>query len=979
MRIAVVEGPGLEPMPEYSAADVIRALADSGQEVTRIDLEGLQTFTRAEVDLLILPYLNGEIPEQALCNMVQVHEQGGGLLVLGQLPHRDRWAPTRNFHAFRFHLTAYCGPGQVDGLSDEGRELLGNLPDLERFKGLRFGCGRTTAFPPDETLPLFVSEDPQMQWESTPGVWIERKGRRFLGARFAQIACMGGEPRERAAGGYPIEWTHHPGLLTRDWPGMDLIVQRLVSAMVPRSWACALEFPPLHAVGDLFSPMLILRNLTGEMLTSSPLEVEIDGRRHPLPEQTLVPGKDLEIPLEAGAAPPGLRVWKVWQGDECLHRVVERILPDKRQKSSGLGFGFSTYWAFQHPKVPEEFITFCREMKQRGCAYVRVNLPWEDLEPEPGNYDWRIPDAYVRIADRLNLKLLFWLFPITRGATIGDGGVPDWVLKEPAMTYDGQPGFFPSLWSPWYRSHYFGMIDSLSRRYADTACLNRFIVDFGNSDFAYGYFYYVNDLTLFDYSEHERRAFADFLVHNRSLSREQVDDLYGEPLERKGEIPLPLADRHPEAWRVYLDFRAWSIREGLQEVERILRRNAPDKVAPDLPGHGAGSIADLSSYQLTSKADHWAEESDIPRELTGLHNAGPTWGGEAWQVGARYQEYDDALFQSLRLGSHYFTIPGPDIGVYGEDLCKVGHIRRWIEGAERTRPEIAILDHCGWDSFQSLAQVGARMDQPVDLISNRHRYDLSCYRLLVLTPNEQGGRMGTGGGGGHLLPRDRTWSKQLRAAVEKGLQIVLFPETAGIDPAAAPHPWLRQELGLTDVRYGPRTHHTIQCPASFGGGRVSGMAREIVSSGEAIVLSEGKEPLLVRRPLGNGTVWLAGYDNQPDSFDGVLSPYRTLSVAGHTLCRLATHLGIDPPRILSQQAYLYKEWLQHSHGEYLLLFSHLSEPLQFDIRLKLDQPADSLVDLATGERFTLVAGEAGWQHLHVCCPPSTGRYLASVR
>ncbi len=975
MHIRVLDDPLIKAMPEYGAEDVYRALEGERHELASMEIAALGRLRREEVDLLILPYLNGEIPEKALEAMVRFHEQGGGMLVLGQLPHRARWAPTRNFHGYRFHLTAYCGPGQVDGLSDRGRELLGELPDLDRFAGKQIGCGRTTAFPPDVTVPLFVSNDPQLQWESTPGVWIERKGTRFLGARFAQIACMGGEPRERAAGGYPMEWTHDPGLLTREWPGMDVLLRRLVAAMRPLDWAASLNIPPLHKEDAPGERKLWLRNLSLSNLTAGPFDLRIEQEVRQIEVQTLSPGELREISLAEATLKPGVTQWELWQGNSRLQRVNERILPAGVESAQTLGFGFSTYWAFQSPEVPQEFITFCAEMKKRGCQYVRVNLPWEDVEPRPGTYDWRIPDAYVRIADQLGLHLMFWMFPITRGATIGDAGVPEWVLKEPALTHDGRTGFFPSLWSPYYRKHYFGMIDALSKRYADCDCLDRFIIDFGNSDFSYGYFYYVNSPTLFDYSVHERKAFAQYLVKERKLSLKEISALYREHMVDESAIPVPLESKHPGAWRVYLDFRAWSIRVGLEEIRRIVASNAPDKLPRDLPGHGSGSIADLNSFHLESKAKHWQEESAYPPELTRLHNAGPNWGGEPWQVGSRFEDLDDALFQSIRLGSDYFSIAGPDIGVYGDDISRAGYIRRWLQGAERAPARIAVIDRCEWNAFQSLAHVAARMDQAVDMLSSRHRYDFSCYDLLALPPNERHGNTQTDGGGSRLLPPDREWYENLRSSIEKGLNVILYPETARVRPDQPVPPPLRQILNLRDVGYGPRIQQLVHFTEEIGGGSASGNLRTVQAEGEVVLRNEEGQPILIKRPLGRGAIWLAGWDTEPDSLDGPLSPESTRCIRKHSLCRLASALGITSTRIRTGQIFLYKEWIRNPAGEAFLAFSHASKPIKLYLSIHLDQPSKEAVDLSTGEIFRVTSTPDGWSTLSLEVFPKKGRYL----
>lgn len=976
MKIYILKDPMLEALPEYGADDAQLALKDTQHLVECIDVSGLTHLDRAQCDVLVLPYINGEISESALESMIRFHEAGGSLCFLGQLPHKDRWAPTRNFHAPRLHLTGYCGSGSIDGLTDKGVEILGELPGMEQFSGRTIRTARTTAFPPDRMHQLIHQNNPQNRWEATPIIVVERFGRRFLGARLAQVGFYGGEPRENAAGGYKMPWEHDAGLMTRTWPGMDLILQRLVEWLQPQSWAGALDITPVHVEDEEATLTLLLRNLDDTTCETGPLKVvrEDGAVLWQQEEVRLEPGTVLELPVSKSPALFGVHTYRLLAGENEVHCCTERVLPVDIKKE-GLGFGFSTYWAFQHPEVSPEFRTFCHEMQRRGARYVRCNVPWEDIEPEPGVYDWRIPDALIEYAKDSGLKMLFWMFPTTRGTSIGDAGVPAWTLQQPAVSRDGENGFFPSIWSPYYQQNYFALVEKFTKRYRQAPELDRFVIDFGNSDFAYGYFYYVNDLTLFDYSEYERKAFSKYLTQQRGLSLSEISIVYGRNMNSPEDIPVPLVDKDPEAWRLYLSFRAWSLRQGIERVGQIVKQNAPDKTPPDLPGHGAGSIADLSTYCLASKAAHWEEEQAYDPKLTGLHNAGPTWGGEAWQVGARFDAYDDALFQSVRLGAEYNSIPGPDIGVYGDDIARVGFIRNLLYGAQRARPEIAVLDQCEWDATQSLSHVSARMDQPVDLLSHKHRYDFSCYKLLVLPPDELKGRTATGGGQGQLIPPDQDWYLLLRKSIEAGLNVLIFPQTAQVPSGHLPHTYLRPVLQLDDVHYGERTFHDLAYPNSFGGGHASGMACPVEAEGEVVVRSTAGAPMLVRRPLGKGAIWLAGWDTDTDAPDGPLSPEHTVDISAHSLVRLAQHLGIHSPRIHTGQQYLYKEWVKRGSREFFLAFSHQEKAFNLELEITLDQPAQQALDASTGEIFSLQARPNGNYTLRLPVQPRTGRYL----
>jgi hypothetical protein len=884
-------------------------------------------------------------------------------------------------------MTRASGPFRIDGLSAEGRAVLGwdALPDTALLGSRTLSALRTTAYPPDVTHALLHSTDRDMAWQATPVVAVERFGEPFLGARFAMVGFNGGEPRENAAGVYRLPWQHDPGLLTREWCGMAPLLCKLVEWCAPRSVAVRLELTPVRgekAPGPVtacvrnlgVAPMrLVLRancassgegmpSGVGEGLAPSPTGSVVD----------VAPGLT-RFPLGLPSRGFGLhRHSLVAECDGAVaarHDLTEYVLPT--DAPGFVGYGFSTYWAFPGGKVLNAFRTFCLEMQSRGCQYVRVNIPWEDVEPEPGRYDWTLPDEMMAFAGSSGLRLRFWMFPTTRGSGLGDAGVPLWALREPAMAADGCAGFFPSIWSPFYREHYFAMVRAFANRYATATEVDRLIIDFGNSDFPYGYFYYGGDNTIFDHSPQERDAFREFVRRQAGGDLQAAGTVLEQPMLRAWSdirVPTP-ADR--KAWRAYLEFRQWSVQQGIFEVESIVRAEAPAKLSPDLPGHGAGSIADLSSYGLDAKRRHAAEEPVAESVLGRLHNAGASWGGEAWQVAARYPEYDDALFQSLRLNADYYSLPGVDLGVYGDDVARVGFIRRTAMGAERDRPEVAIFDRLEWNAWQSLAQLGSRLDIEVDLLQSAHRHDFSRYRAVVLPPDPWGvpGTV-TGGGGSCLVPRDAAWWKRLHDAAMEGANVLLFPGTVNAEGLP-----LREAFQLPTVSYGERRKRTVRWPAAFGGGESHGHSRSVGVAGEAVVADVDGEPVLVRQPAGQGALWFAGYDTQPDSLDGPLHCERDTDYTTHTIVRFLTGVGVRPGSVESGTCNAWKSVVRRGPHTFLLVFSHRPQAFRRPFVVRSEVPLSGAWDLATGERFVVTQDRPGWWRVELTVHPRQGRYL----
>lgn len=980
MKIAVFESKGFTPLPEFTAEDVRRHLASRGQSCLAVDAIALESFKRAQADLLILPYVRGNFSREAMAALLGFHAGGGSLLFLGDLPNRDAWFPGRNMESWRLHLTR-CGEGvNITGLTPFGQDLLGELPGLAEMSGKDLPGLRITAFPPDETHCLFSIRSHDHSTTSRAVVCVERKGEPFMGAKLAVIGFIGGEPRENVQGVYQLPWTHNPGLLTRDWAGIGPLLDGLIRWLEPAAVAGAIELDPVHplsAGGDIrvrlttpagapvsLDQVRLVHGDTRQSLDLPELTGRLQGARTAM----------VRLPRRPFGITPYTLVAKVGGTEQVLAETREYVMPD--DTASFPGFGASTFWAFQDNQVPEEYFTFLRELRRGGCQYIRANIPWEDIEPEPGRYDWTIPDTLADFAAREGLLFSFWLFPVTRGAGLGDGGVPAWSLKEPAIDKDGKPGNFPTLWSPFYRKHYFAMIDALTRRYAHHAGVWRYVLDFGNSDFPYGYYYYGNPSTWFDYSPIEREAFSRYLCDQRGYSLEQIGALYKRPFTSLEEVPVPRADQDPEAWGIYLDFREWTIQGGIREVFRICAANAPGKVPPDLPGHGAGSIADISSLFLEVKARHWLEERKFEPRHVNLHNSGREWGGEAWQVGGNYRQYDDALFQSLRANANYYTLPGPDIGLDGDTVVRNGFIRRTIMGARRPDPELAVIDRLPWNAWDSLAHVATRLDQGADLLCRQTRFDFSCYRLLALPPDELVGQTATLGTAGTLLPVDEGWYWLIRESVEKGLNLLVFPDSCQPHRTALPLTFLRRVLELDDVRYGDRRPCTVKWPASFESGTSSGMARSVLADGEVLVRDASGQALLVRRPCGRGSVLLAGYDCRPDSPDGDHQYERDATIGHHSLNRLCMHLGIVPRHVRTNQAYVTKERVSRAGRDYLLMFSHLPNSLTVPVQIRLNKPSTCAYDLATGERFPVRPAQDGWVALEVPLHTRTGRYLS---
>ncbi len=984
LKISLFRDVSFRAMPDYDSGDIEKLLHSKKMAYEIYSHKEIESISREKCDLLIIPYVNGNFSEKALTSLLEFHSAGGSLFFLGDLPNIDKWYPLRNSQAYKFHLTRcyddinirFDRPG-IEGLTEKGVEILGELKHPEFMDGKIFPALRITGFPPDITHALLKIKSGSHAECSSAVVAVERKCEKFLGAKFAMIGFIGGEPRENVDGAYQLKWKWNPGLLTRKWKGIDDMVWKLIQWLEPVNVAGSVDVAAVSVEGIRKPVSFTVKNLSSVNIVLDSISLQCNGEKICEVRKAALPPWDNISRTVNSKKTFGIYKYElktqINSEEKTIAEFTERIFPADSAKHAG--FGLSTYWAFQTRKMPEELKFFYREMLKRGCQYIRMNIPWEDVEPRPGKYDWSVTDQLIEFAHREKFTLQFWMFPTTRGSGLADGGVPWWSLKEPAIDRFGNKGYFPTLWSKFYREHYFGMVDVFTKRYAESKNLSRFVIDFGNSDFPYGYYYYGGDNTIFDYSHQEREAFSLYLKNELTWNLETVGKLFSRKFKSYDEVPVPFSE-DKEAFSVYLEFRSWSIRNGITEVNEIVARNAPDKLPPDLPGHGLGSIADLGTYFYEGKARHWLEESTFDKKYVGAHNAGETWGGEAWQVGGEYRQYDDALFQSVRLGATYNSIPGADLGLYGDDIARIGFIRRTIMSAERPEPELAVFDRLEWDNFRSLANIATRTDIPVALIFKKQRYDFSCHKLMVLPACDYSDKTATGGGGGMLLPDDEYWYNLLRLSVEKGLNLLVFPHTCEIGVTRIQRTFLRQVFRLTDVKYGAWRKRTVLFPKSFGGGQVTGSASSVIADGEVLARDSKGAPVLVKRNYGKGSVVLAGFDNSPDSLDREYNYEECAKIEDHTLLRICSYFGIRSKECRTNGLFAFKEMVHLNGKDYLLLFSHVKKTVKAKVEVRLSKPSDAALDLATGEKLPLKKLSDGWYSFEIDLKTRTGRYLS---
>ncbi len=86
----------------------------------------------------------------------------------------------------------------------------------------------------------------------------------------------------------------------------------------------------------------------------------------------------------------------------------------------------------------------------------------------------------------------------------------------------------------------------------------------------------------------------------------------------------------------------------------------------------------------------------------------------------------------------------------------------------------------------------------------------------------------------------------------QGLNQNIYPKTCDIRKGTVQRTFLRRVLGLEDVKYGELSERTVEFPASFGGGTLSGKVAEVIADGEVLLTDKEGKAVLVQQKLGRG-------------------------------------------------------------------------------------------------------------------------------
>lgn len=144
-------------------------------------------------------------------------------------------------------------------------------------------------------------------------------------------------------------------------------------------------------------------------------------------------------------------------------------------------------------------------LKSLGVTSSEIYVRWNLCEPEEGEYDWSVYDAYVDVYKRTGLK---WVPFIIVGPAYS---VPDWFhQKEGSQGYvcleHGEETHVQSLWNPAMREHVARFLKAFCERYRDSGVIESILLGVTGN---YGETIYLasgNDWTAGTHGEYHTHA-----------------------------------------------------------------------------------------------------------------------------------------------------------------------------------------------------------------------------------------------------------------------------------------------------------------------------------------------------------------------------------------------------------------------------------------------------------------------------------------
>ena len=919
--VALIAGAPLIPPDGVPLAAVRRGLERTGLEVRDVSPEqAAGGLGREAFDIVAVVSTGRGVSPELLAALAAFQQAGGGLLFIGDVPH-DGPGQLQDLQLARCPTALLGVPLR---LTPAGTEAAAGAADVAEAI-----CGQPIVirgYPPDR-LTAWADAGPLAR--GVAGV-IVRRSWALLGSRAGVlgVAAGGGQPALRGPD-----------------RGMELLVAGLAAAVRPAPLVATIAAQGLARVGAETDVSVYIRNNSRQPVPTVEvvLRLQEPQQRQLLKERlvNLQPGEARALRGAVQPSAPG--AWRLTAAATApqatatdAHTIWAHAATPGAEEVCAFGLRRFDFGG----NGPVAYSSILSALGAAGAGRHQVAVPWAQLEPEPGQYQFGVVDDILTAAAAQGASVDLEIAPEPRTTPDDPLAIPQWALRSPAVDAAGRPGAFPALAGEDYQARCGRLAEILATRYWNARGLASLSLDLCLARQPYAYDAGADAPWRFDYSVEERAAFGRYLRETAQFSLTDLVPLWDGPLPTWDEVCPPTPEQ-ATAWGLYEEFRLGRIRDltaALHEALPPQSRQLPlgqlfgppfygcaawfaeARVAPQVRWRSAAEAARLSLVT----------EAGAPRVTIETPPAETTAGGGA-----------AATFAALRCGAPTVLWAQAEEGVDAEELSRLGFVLATCRGAARPAAQVgAVSWEASPEPSAQLAWLAACLDEPCDLIAPSEEGRWPNWRLALLCPAEH--RLGPERCGLRLM--SRSFVQGARDYVQRGGRLALFACNDAEDPALPGRPTLRSVLGLEALRYSALGRTEVRLgsagrPTEGAGAAAAptwdALAVEGVQGTTLATTADGR-PVVVSVPLGLGQVILVGAADAAATMPPDWAPGPAATQGGGVLPWLLTFAQVDPPGVDSGEQCLLKVRLRspgRGAGEVVALYNPFGTAAQ--VRLGL--------------------------------------------
>ncbi|MEI6500003.1 MAG: beta-galactosidase, partial [Armatimonadota bacterium] len=211
-----------------------------------------------------------------------------------------------------------------------------------------------------------------------------------------------------------------------------------------------------------------------------------------------------------------------------------------------------------------------------GNQFVEIQVPWADLEPLPGLYQFALLDKILDLAQDKGLKVKLAPWYLADHA-------PRWLFACPACYEDGSSAFIggshfvPSPSNPFVQQSIVRLWETIARRYRDHPALAGYLVVGPSLDLGY---WHNGLLHTTDYSPTMLASYRRYLSEVCHHSLAAISQRYGQTVDSWDAVFPPQKDWTQEVdlrpqWVDFLAYQQWELYQWMEREFRVIREQDP--------------------------------------------------------------------------------------------------------------------------------------------------------------------------------------------------------------------------------------------------------------------------------------------------------------------------------------------------------------------------------------------------------------------